>query len=102
MTAPATFSPALRAELGKLDVAQILSLLGEIVEPSIYTPFDYDEDFQEGLGPVTSAYQDAYKSLACIVAGEHGDPEAAYWNEADYRYDESRDARADFNSPVIL
>ena len=71
MNAPTTFSPALRAELGKLDVAQILSLLGEIVEPSIHTPFDYDEDFQETLSPVTDAYRDAYKSLAYVAAGDH-------------------------------
>ena len=70
MTAPTTFSPALRAELGKLDVAQILDLLGEIVEPSIYTPFDYDEDFQETLSPVTDAYRETYSRLVYAASGE--------------------------------
>lgn len=71
MNATTKFSPALRAELGKLDVVQILSLLGEIVEPSHGGPFDLDEDFLEALESVTDAYRDAYKSLAYVAAGDH-------------------------------
>jgi hypothetical protein len=61
------FSPLLKAELAKLDQEQILSLLGEIVEPSIHTPFDVDalsDDFMEALDPVTAAYRAAYARLA--------------------------------------
>ena len=72
MTAP--FTHTLRAELGKLDIEQILSLLGEILEPSIHTPFDYDEDFADALIPVIAAYRDAYDDLACVAAGEHIEP----------------------------
>jgi hypothetical protein len=63
----ARLSPALVAELGKLNRAQLLDLLGEIVEPSIHTPFADDaqsEDFLEELEPVTAAYRAAYARLA--------------------------------------
>ena len=72
MTAP--FTPALRAELGKLDETGILDLLGEILEPSIISPFDYSEDFADALIPAIKAYHAAYKDLACVAAGEHIEP----------------------------
>jgi hypothetical protein len=64
------FSRTLIAELGKLDHQQILTLLGEIVEPSIYTPFDTSEDFDEALEPITVAYRAAYAKLNAIAGGE--------------------------------
>lgn len=60
-------SDTLIAELGKLDRSQLLHLLGEIVEPSIHTPFAADaqtDDFLEELEPVTAAYRAAYARLA--------------------------------------
>lgn len=84
---------ALRAELAKLDCEQMLELLGEIVQPSIHTPFaDMTDEFADALLPVEQAYSAAYKSLEAVVTGENVDPEAVFWNEADRRYDEARDA----------
>ena len=84
---------ALRNELAKLDAEQVLELLGEIVQPSIATPFaDLPEDFADALLPVEQAYSGAFASLQSIALGEDADPDAAFWNEADRRYDERRDA----------
>lgn len=78
INAASELSPTLRAELGKLNEAQILNLLGEIVEPSWQTPFDInylDEQFQDALLPVEKAYQAAYPQLARFAEA------AAYPNE---------------------
>lgn len=86
MNAP-NFSPALRDELGKLDREQLLQLLGEIVEPSIHTPFDayaQSEDFMDELEPITAAYRAAYARLAWQ---EETDAERRA-NEADWRRDD--------------
>jgi hypothetical protein len=64
------FNATLIAELRKLDDEQILTLLGEIVEPSIYTPFDTSEDFDEALEPITDAYRAAYAKLNAIAGGD--------------------------------
>lgn len=56
----------LRNELAKLDPAGILELLGEIVEPSIKSPFDaaaFSDDFDDALHPVKCTYIDAYDAL---------------------------------------
>ena len=98
MTAP--FSPILRAELAKLDDAQILALLGEIVEPSQGGPICTKDDFHEELTSIRDAYSKAYKGLLCTAYGEHLDPDAAYWAEADRRHDER--VRDDFSSQEIL
>ena len=85
----ATFSPILCAELAKLDDAAILTLLGEIVEPSIHTPFATSEAFDDALTPVTDAYRDAYDHLVnavnwggveCLACGHdcYGACDAAY------------------------
>lgn len=71
MNAP-TFNPTLRAELARLDLEQMLKLLGEIVEPSIYSPFTAEDDvFTDALEPVREAYCNAYRELAYVAAGDH-------------------------------
>lgn len=86
----------LRAELAKLDAEQMLELLGEIVQPSIDTPFAVEDDaFTDALLPVEQAYSAAFAGLQAAALGEDTDPDAKFWNEADRRYDEARDARAD-------
>lgn len=79
------FSSTLRAELAKLDDEQIATLLGEILEPSIETPFTMGDDLIDAMAPISAAYVTAYP-LFC-----EPDPDAALWNEADPRYDERRD-----------
>jgi hypothetical protein len=93
-------NPALRAELAKLDAEQVFELLGEIVQPSIGTPFTVEDDaFTDALAPIEAAYDAAYKGLAAIVSGEDADPEAAFWAEADYRYEQRRDEIAERDLP---
>lgn len=91
---------ALRAELAKLDAEQVLDLLGEIVQPSIDTPFTVEDDaFMGALAPIEAAYDAAYEGLAAIVSGEDADPEAELWDEADYRYEQRRDKIAERDIP---
>jgi hypothetical protein len=59
-----SISPTLRAELAELTDAQIFDLLGEILEPSVNSPFDgQSEDLSEALEPITAAYCDAFKAV---------------------------------------
>ncbi len=81
-------SPALRTELVKLTLAQQLDLLGELVEPSIRTPFDTNGDQQDEwfdvLAPVTEAYVAAFRALQAVA-----DPQPlSGWHDdaADRRY----------------
>ena len=64
---PDRLPTALCAELAKLTEAQVLTLLGEIVEPSFHTPFRTDEEFDEALAPITEAYRGAYNRLSAIA-----------------------------------
>ncbi len=88
MSAP--FTPALRTELAKLDDVAILTLLGEIVEPSQGCPFAISEELCGALEPVADVYRDLYVGLLRVAHGDVVDPDAAMWTEADYRYDEAR------------
>ena len=63
---PDRLPTALCAELAKLTDAQVVTLLGEIVEPSIDGPFRVEEDFLEELEPVADAYCKAYARLFSI------------------------------------
>lgn len=58
--------PLLTAMLGKLNEAEVLWLLGEIVDPSILCPFDLDsmdEQFLNAMYPIATAYQGAFSQL---------------------------------------
>ena len=79
------FSTVLRTELSKLDDEQIAVLLGEILEPSINTPFTMGDDLIDAMAPISAAYVAAYPLIT------EPDPDAEFWNEADHRYDERRD-----------
>lgn len=70
-TRPHPSLPAsLCAELAKLSDQQVLILLGEIAEPSIYSPFATEEDFDEAMSPVREAYRGAYDELLSIAQWE--------------------------------
>jgi hypothetical protein len=66
-----TLSPTLRAELAKMNDAEILHLLGEIINPSINSPFETSDDLNDELIPVNEAYCEAYRSLEYVVSGEY-------------------------------
>lgn len=53
-------SPDALRELKTLNDAEIADLLGEILEPSILTPFNQSEDLMDAMAPISRAYRAAY------------------------------------------
>lgn len=78
-------SATLRAELAKLDDEQIGDLLGEILEPSINTPFTMGDDLIDAMAPISAAYVAAYPLIT------EPDPDASLWANADRLHDERGD-----------
>lgn len=73
------------AEARNLNDSQIVTLLGEILEPSYNGPFTIGDDLFDALMPVAKAYRDNFSALSGRV-----EPET--WEaEADYRYEAARD-----------
>lgn len=71
------FSPTLRAELAKLDDADILHLLSEIIQPSHKGPISFtNEAMYDAMIHIDSAYCDAYAAMREIA--DEPDPEDAY------------------------
>lgn len=59
-----TLPQSLRAQLATLDDAQIVELLGEILDASIASPFRTSDELYDALMPVSAAYRAAYDTLA--------------------------------------
>ena len=72
----------------KLDVAEVVEVLGWIVQPDITSPVDWENDaLIDALAPVEKAYSAAFADIAEALnpTADHAD------DEADYRYEEMRD-----------
>ena len=91
---PATrLNPLLRAQLAQIDAGQVLELLGEILEPSVNSPFTLDNDaFFDALEPVGAAYIAAFRRLRAAADGDAIDHDASFFDAVDRAYDERRDA----------
>lgn len=86
-------STTLRAQLAHLDAGQVLELLGEILEPSVNSPFTFDNDaFFDALEPVGAAYIAAFRRLRAAADGDAIDHDASFFDAVDRAYDERRDA----------
>jgi len=84
---PTTF----RDQFAQLSPAEVIDVLGWIVEPGINSPVaDVPDDLADAMQPITEAYQAAYKAMANVL---DPDPRDRAADEADYRYEQWRDER---------
>lgn len=78
MSIPATF----RAQFANLTEAEVLIVLGWILEPAVNDPEpEISEDLIDALAPVTKAYTEAYDVAHRIVAGEFERDHAADYGD---------------------
>ena len=62
--------PAAVAELRKLTPEQVVTLLGEILEPSRNSPFDLSDDLMDAMLSTSQQYRFMYESIAAAARGE--------------------------------
>lgn len=76
-------NPALRAELHRLTPADRFTLLGELLEPSLNSPFDHDfaeEDaVTDALMPVLAAFSAAYDDVRAVLDEAVAGPGRPVW-----------------------
>lgn len=81
-----------RAQFAALTEAEVLTVLGWLLEPGIGDPEpEMSDALIDALAPVTKAYTKAYDTAERIVSGEYERDRLA--DEADYRYEQRRDAQ---------
>lgn len=86
-----TLTPTFRAQFSALTEAEVLTVLGWLLEPAVNDPEpEMSDALIDALAPVTKAYTEAYDVAHRIVTGEFERDRLA--DEADYRYEMRRDA----------
>lgn len=76
----------------KLDAAEVVEVLGWIVQPDIHSPVDWENDaLIDALSPIEKAYSAAFADIADALNPTPISRAEREADEADYRYEEYRD-----------
>jgi hypothetical protein len=85
-----TLTPTFRAQFANLTEAEVLTVLGWLLEPAVNDPEpEMSEALIDALMPVTKAYTDAYDVANRIVTGEYERDRLGDYG--DWLYEQRRD-----------